>query len=55
MVLGIVGALLGGFVGRALGMYNANESAGFIMALVGAVVVLAIYRLSIGGRTHRTV
>lgn len=55
MVLGIVGALLGGFVGRALGMYNANEGAGFIMALVGAVLVLAIYRLSIGGRTHRTV
>jgi uncharacterized membrane protein YeaQ/YmgE (transglycosylase-associated protein family) len=54
MVLGIVGALLGGFVGRALGMYGANESAGFIMALVGAVVVLFIYRLSIGGR-HRTV
>jgi uncharacterized membrane protein YeaQ/YmgE (transglycosylase-associated protein family) len=53
-VLGIVGALLGGFVGRALGMYNANESAGFIMALVGAVFVLLIYRLSIGGR-HRTV
>jgi uncharacterized membrane protein YeaQ/YmgE (transglycosylase-associated protein family) len=55
MVLGIVGALLGGFIGRALGMYSANESAGFIMALVGAVVVLAIYRLTIGGRTHRTV
>lgn len=55
MVLGIVGALLGGFVGRALGMYNANESAGFIMALVGAVAVLLIYRLTIGGRTHRTV
>jgi uncharacterized membrane protein YeaQ/YmgE (transglycosylase-associated protein family) len=54
MVLGIVGALLGGFLGRALGMYNANESAGFIMALVGAVAVLLIYRLSIGGR-HRTV
>ena len=49
MVLGIVGALLGGFVGRALGMYGANESAGFIMALIGAVFVLLIYRLSIGG------
>jgi uncharacterized membrane protein YeaQ/YmgE (transglycosylase-associated protein family) len=55
MVLGIVGALLGGFIGRALGMYNANESAGFIMALVGAVAVLLIYRMTIGGRTHRTV
>jgi uncharacterized membrane protein YeaQ/YmgE (transglycosylase-associated protein family) len=54
MVLGIVGALLGGFVGRALGMYNANESAGFIMALIGAVFVLFIYRMSIG-RRHRTV
>ena len=51
---GIIGALLGGFLGRALGMYSANESAGFIMALVGAVLVLFIYRLSIGGR-HRTV
>lgn len=55
MVLGIVGALLGGFVGRALGMYNSNESAGFIMALVGAVVVLLIYRLTLGGRRQRTV
>ena len=46
MVLGIIGALLGGFLGRALGMYSANESAGFIMALLGAVVVLGIYRMS---------
>ena len=54
MILGIVGALLGGFVGQALGMYAAGESAGFIMALLGAIVVLAIYRMSVGGR-HRTV
>ena len=54
MVLGIIGALLGGFLGRALGMYSANESAGFIMALLGAIAVLFIYRVSIG-RTHRTV
>lgn len=54
MVLGIVGALLGGFLGRALGMYGENESVGFIMALVGSIAVLLIYRLSIGGR-HRTV
>ncbi len=54
MVLGIVGALLGGFIGRALGMYSADEPAGFIMALVGAVLVLLIYRLSVGGR-HRIV
>jgi uncharacterized membrane protein YeaQ/YmgE (transglycosylase-associated protein family) len=54
MVLGIVGALLGGFIGRALGLYADNEPAGFIMALLGAVAVLFIYRLSVGGR-HRTV
>jgi uncharacterized membrane protein YeaQ/YmgE (transglycosylase-associated protein family) len=54
MILGIVGALLGGFIGRALGMYSAEEPAGFIMALVGAIVVLLIYRLTVGGR-HRTV
>ena len=55
MVLGIVGALLGGFVGRALGMYNSNESAGFIMALLGSVLVLLVYRMTVGGRRHRTV
>ena len=54
MVLGIVGALLGGFIGRELGMYGTDESAGFVMALIGSVIVLAIYRMSIGGR-HRTV
>ncbi len=54
MVLGIVGALLGGFIGQALGVYAAGEPAGFIMALLGAIAVLAIYRMSIGGR-HRTV
>jgi uncharacterized membrane protein YeaQ/YmgE (transglycosylase-associated protein family) len=54
MVLGIVGALLGGFIGRALGMYGDGEPAGFIMALLGAIVVLLIYRMSVGGR-HRTV
>ena len=55
MVLGVVGALLGGFIGRALGLYNDNEGAGFIMALVGAVLVLLIYRMTVGGRRHRTV
>jgi len=54
MVLGIIGALLGGFIGRAMGMYSSNESAGFIMALLGAVTVLVIYRVTMGGR-HRTV
>ena len=48
MVLGIVGAVLGGFVGRALGMYGPNDSAGIFMSILGAVVVLVIYRMMVG-------
>ena len=45
MLLGIVGALVGGFLGRALGMYQPNEPAGLLMSIVGAVVVLGLYRM----------
>jgi uncharacterized membrane protein YeaQ/YmgE (transglycosylase-associated protein family) len=50
ILLGIAGALLGGFVGRALGLYNEGEPAGFIMAVIGAIILLAIYRAVIGRR-----
>jgi uncharacterized membrane protein YeaQ/YmgE (transglycosylase-associated protein family) len=50
MLLGIAGALLGGFVGRALGLYEAGEPAGFIMSFIGAVVLLVIYRMMVGRR-----
>ena len=50
ILLGIAGALLGGFVGRALGFYNEGEPAGFIMAVLGAIILLAIYRAVIGRR-----
>jgi uncharacterized membrane protein YeaQ/YmgE (transglycosylase-associated protein family) len=49
-LLGIAGALLGGFVGRALGFYQEGEPAGFIMAVIGAIILLAIYRAVIGRR-----
>jgi uncharacterized membrane protein YeaQ/YmgE (transglycosylase-associated protein family) len=52
IVLGVIGALVGGWIGRVLGMYREGEAAGFIMAVVGAVVVLALYRLIMPGR-HR--
>jgi len=42
--LGIVGAILGGFVGRLLGFYQAGEGAGYIMATLGAVLILFVYR-----------
>ena len=50
MVLGIVGAVVGGYVGRAMNLYQEGEPAGFIMAVIGAIAVLAIYRMSIGRR-----
>ena len=49
-LLGIIGALVGGFLGRALGLYQIDEPAGFIGALVGAVLVLAIFRMASGRR-----
>ena len=51
MLLGVAGALLGGFLGRALNLYREGEPAGFIMSFVGAVVILLIYRVMIGRRT----
>ncbi len=43
MILGLVGAWLGGLIGRATGMYREGHPAGWFMALVGALVVLFIY------------
>jgi uncharacterized membrane protein YeaQ/YmgE (transglycosylase-associated protein family) len=45
MLLGIAGSLVGGFLGRALGWYKAGEGAGLIMSVIGAIVLLAIYRM----------
>jgi uncharacterized membrane protein YeaQ/YmgE (transglycosylase-associated protein family) len=52
IVLGIGGAMLGGWLGRVLGLYREGEAAGFIMAVVGAIVVLGIYRLVLSGRSR---
>jgi len=51
MLLGIVGALLGGFLGRAMGFYREGEPAGYLMAIIGAIIVLALYRMMGRGRT----
>lgn len=50
ILLGIAGALVGGFVGRALGFYGENESAGWIMSILGAIVLLALYRMMVRRR-----
>jgi uncharacterized membrane protein YeaQ/YmgE (transglycosylase-associated protein family) len=50
IVLGIVGALLGGWLGRAIGLYGPGEAAGFVMALIGALILLGLYRLLVARR-----
>ena len=44
VLLGIVGALIGGFIGRLLGWYGESDPVGFIMAVFGAILVLFAYR-----------
>jgi uncharacterized membrane protein YeaQ/YmgE (transglycosylase-associated protein family) len=50
MLLGIVGAVVGGWLGRVMGLYGPDQPAGFLMSLVGAIVLLAIYRMIAGRR-----
>ncbi len=45
MLLGIAGSFIATFIGRAIGWYQPGQAAGFIMSLVGAIVLLAIYHL----------
>ena len=49
-LIGIAGAVLGGFIGRAVGLYGPEDPAGFVMALIGAIVLLVIYRAVAGRR-----
>ena len=50
MLLGIAGALLGGFVGRAMGFYGPSGSAGWLMSIGGAILLLVLYRVVVGRR-----
>ncbi len=47
-----LGALLGGWIGRVLGLYREDETVGFIMAVIGAIIILALYRLVVPRRTR---
>jgi uncharacterized membrane protein YeaQ/YmgE (transglycosylase-associated protein family) len=46
-LLGIAGALIGGFVGRVMGFYREGQAAGWLMSILGAIVLLAIYRMMV--------
>ena len=48
MVLGVVGALDGGYLGRLLGLYGPNDPVGFLMAVGGSIVLLVLYRMVAG-------
>jgi len=45
ILLGIAGAVVGGFLGRAIGLYQEGQPAGFVMSVIGALVLLFGYRL----------
>lgn len=50
ILLGIAGALLAGFIGQSIGMDSTKNGAGFIGAIIGAFVILFIYRLVLRSR-----
>ena len=50
VLLGIAGALVAGWLGKMIGWYDTNEGAGFIAAIVGAFILLGLYRLIAGRR-----
>ena len=45
MIIGIAGSIIATYIGQAIGWYQAGQGAGFIMSVVGAIVLLFIYRL----------
>ena len=53
-ILGIVGAFVATYLGQAIGWYRADEGAGFIGAIVGAIVVLFIWGVIAGRRSSST-
>jgi uncharacterized membrane protein YeaQ/YmgE (transglycosylase-associated protein family) len=53
MLLGVAGSFIAGYIGRAVGWYGHGESAGLVGAVIGAFVLLGLYRLAVGWRRHR--
>ena len=45
ILLGIAGSFVAGFLGRGLGLYQAGEKAGLVMSVIGAILLLAVYRM----------
>ena len=49
-LIGIVGSVIATYLGRTLGFYQVGQSAGFIAAVLGSIILLVIYRMVAGGR-----
>jgi uncharacterized membrane protein YeaQ/YmgE (transglycosylase-associated protein family) len=49
--IGIIGSLIATYGGKALGIYGVDETAGFIGAFIGAIILLVLYRLLMRGRS----
>jgi uncharacterized membrane protein YeaQ/YmgE (transglycosylase-associated protein family) len=50
ILLGIAGAFVAGYLGRVLGWYEPGQPAGFIASIIGAMILLLIYRMVAGKR-----
>ena len=48
VIIGIVGSVIATYLGRAMGFYQLGESAGFIAAVLGSIILLVIYRMVAG-------
>ncbi len=55
ILLGIAGSLIAGFIGRAAGWYDQGQGAGFVASVIGAIILLGLYRLFLGWRTRHAV
>ncbi len=51
MVIGVAGALLAGLIGRSVGWYRIEEGPGVIASILGAMLLLIIYRVAVGRRS----
>jgi uncharacterized membrane protein YeaQ/YmgE (transglycosylase-associated protein family) len=52
MLLGVAGAFIGGFIGRALGLYHEKQTAGFVVSLLCAILLVAAYHAITTHRQH---
>jgi uncharacterized membrane protein YeaQ/YmgE (transglycosylase-associated protein family) len=52
-LLGIAGSFVAGYIGRAAGWYSLGEPVSFVASVIGAIVLLLIYRLAFGRRRRR--